>query len=642
MKKGTYIFMIIIFTVLWGYLGICTNSDVEIMGYTDESLYREKIEFDSEGNLVMMTHDKKATSNILYRTVGWVIKRYDMPMGANGQQYAIIPLRGEIEYVDDPRDSGYLYCIYYGDKQTIADAIGKVSVEWKNQLYKYGDNVYIDEIMTVVEAGQVCGGLTGTSGNYWGEVYFDYNGIANARSWASKTNLLTHFDKEVYFPAQLSRKYFKKTIMSGGEIKNENTPYNHLEIHEGNNYVSTYDVSQGVPTGSCLYIGGRVTPLLYSIKYEKKTISYSIPIELVVSYTLKWKAYDGSIKTENKSISQWYYVNRSVSYYELKSLNLQTLSKLTVNNYAFENGKVQKDQDISVTVKKTVYQGDGEHVRFPNYQETHYINGGTITQYNVPGVKPAIPEVNRQSTANEKISKISVRNDGLNIASTSISRGTWYSENAEKPYTGTIGDKEKSVYLPGYMIPNTKENYLNNNSKGVAVYKDYESGNIKNYPIDNINKVSIHTPIYISGEIVEKDDGFSVNPITYGEHKNYKGYGIREYKWFIKEIKVCFDKDVIKKDSEGKETEINKNTYIKLNSEDVFRYKDEDKEGEHMVEIRAYAKNIQSYALIKEEDFLQEKANTETRKYIANDKIIFSLTNKIEENETSYEIVGTH
>ena len=639
MKKDVFIMKMMLFVLVFVFTGINVS---RTYGYTDESLYREKLEFDSEGNLVMMTHDKRATSSILYRTIGWVIKRYDMPMNANGQQYAIIPLRGDIQYVDDPNNSQYLYCVYYGDKQTISDAIGRVSKEWKNQLYNYGDEVYIDEIMTVVENGSICGGLTGITGNYWGEVYFNYDGISNARKWASKTSLLTHFDKKVYFPPQLSRKYFKKTVMTTGEIVNEREPDNHLEIHEGNSYVSTYDVNQGVPTGSCLYVKGKVSPLIYKVIFEKKTVSYSIPIEFVIDYTLKWKAYDGSIKTENKRISQWYYVNRTVSYYDLKNFTLKTLNKIFVNNYAFEDGGIEKNQNISVRVKKTDYKEDTDHVKFSDYSETYYINGGTITQYNVPGVKPAIPEVNRQSMANKKIGNIYVRNDALNFASTSVSTATWFSENAPEPYMGIIGDEKKDIYLAGNLIPHTKENYMNCKSRGSAEYKDYESGNINNYQIKNINSVSIHTPICISGEVIEKENGFSIKPVTYGEHRDYMGYGTRDYKGFVKEIKVRFDKDVIRTYSNGNEEVVAKDTFIKLNSEDIFRYSDEEREGEHVVEIRAYSKNIPGYALYTEEEYMQESANTEIRKYIVNNNITFTLTGKIEQDKISYDVVGTH
>ena len=43
----------------------------------------EGIQFDSEGNLWMITHDKAAVTGIRYTTLGWTIKRYNAPISGN-------------------------------------------------------------------------------------------------------------------------------------------------------------------------------------------------------------------------------------------------------------------------------------------------------------------------------------------------------------------------------------------------------------------------------------------------------------------------------------------------------------------------------------------------------------------------------
>ena len=48
----------------------------------------EELYFDNDGNLYYITRERKATSNVKYFTIGWIIKRYDMPIDAPGQQYA--------------------------------------------------------------------------------------------------------------------------------------------------------------------------------------------------------------------------------------------------------------------------------------------------------------------------------------------------------------------------------------------------------------------------------------------------------------------------------------------------------------------------------------------------------------------------
>lgn len=434
-----HMFMILVFICIFSI-----NSHIRVEGYTDTSLYEEKLEFDEEGNLIMTTHDKKATSQITYRTIGWVIKRYDMPMHASGQQYAIIPISDNVKYVDDPKNSAYVYCVYKGDKEMIASTINGVSNFWKNYLYKNGDTVYIDEIMTVVEGTKVCGGLNGNRGKYWGEVYFNYDGISEARKWASKENLKTHFDKEVYFPAQISRKYFKKTVKNEGELMLSHKPQGSLDVKEGTRYYSTYDITQAVPTGSPICMFGEVDKYGYNIIYNKVKVSYSIPIQFITTYTIKWKAYDGSIKTEKKNISEWYYVNKSAFYYDLKSISFKYLSNVRINNYAFNNGVIKYSINNKPRIVKTDYKDDSEHIKFPTYSETHYIDGGILEKYDIPGVKPDIPYTYNQNIANLKIGTLYVRNDELKLNSIKISEGIWVAGNSAAP-TDELIDRKSVV-----------------------------------------------------------------------------------------------------------------------------------------------------------------------------------------------------
>lgn len=243
--KKTYLKnVVIVFGVMVIMLVVLLLDEDKTYGYADTNLYKETLEFDSNGNLRMTTHDKKATSAIIYRTIGWVIKRYDMPINARGQQYAIIPVSNNVEYRDDPNNPAYMYCYYTGTKDTIEKVIDSVSKEWKNQLFKYGDHVYIDEIMTVVERGNVLGGFNADGKSFWGEVYFDYDGISQARPWASKESLKTHYDKKVYFPSQVKEKYFRKTEMKIGEVTNKKDTECKMDIGEGSKFASRYDIEK--------------------------------------------------------------------------------------------------------------------------------------------------------------------------------------------------------------------------------------------------------------------------------------------------------------------------------------------------------------------------------------------------------------
>lgn len=165
--------------------------------YTD--VQAEEICFDEAGNLCMTTHDRIATNNIRYKTVGWTIKRYNAPIG-EGNTSVVVELQVR-ESQTDPANSEYQYCYSVCDRQTIFDRIGSASTEWQQDLYQNGGIVYLDAVMVVTENGVPGGGLVNGGDSFMGEVYWTYEGISQARPWADPEALRTHFDKRVSFPA---------------------------------------------------------------------------------------------------------------------------------------------------------------------------------------------------------------------------------------------------------------------------------------------------------------------------------------------------------------------------------------------------------------------------------------------------------
>ncbi len=166
--------------------------------------YRETLEFDAQGNLIMTTRDFAATSSVTYRTIGWTIKRYNIGIFDSPNQCAFIPMVSSGPGRPDPTDSRYTYNYFYCDKDTIYEAIGRVSPDWQTSLYQNGGTVYLDGIMTVCHNGVPLGTLYDSMPSYEGEVYFTFDGIANARNWRDVSGLYTHFNKQVSFPANPS------------------------------------------------------------------------------------------------------------------------------------------------------------------------------------------------------------------------------------------------------------------------------------------------------------------------------------------------------------------------------------------------------------------------------------------------------
>lgn len=635
-----------IFKVMLGIyiiISLLLVNDIKGYCYTDSNLYEEKLVFLEDGTLVMTTHDKKATTNIRYQTIGWVIKRYDMPKDADGQQYVVIPTQEEVEYRDDPKDNGYVYCYYYGNKENIANSIYNKSSEWKNLLYKYGDYVYIDEIMTVVEGGVRCGGLN-SNGTAYGEVYYDYEGISNARAWASKENLKTHFDKNVYFPQQVTEKKFGYEYSVLGKINRTHKPTYRLDLGEGTKYKSTYNISDGVPTGKNLYINGYAENISYNISFIKANVNLRIPIKLVIRYTLKWKAYDGTIKTEVKDVISWYYVNRRATYYIIDEMDIDYLSKITIKNYAFANNIIEKEV-TGCRPKITKYHASEyyNHIISPVYKDVYYVDGGEITQFNKNGIKPTIPDINRQSVVESFVGECEAMNDSLSIDGIIILDNQPVEKETKEP-ARSVYSLIKGIYYSGIKIPHSKINQADNISTGYLTYNDYYTNKSTKYSCAGLKNISIHTPVCISAkEIQIGEREFKVDVDMNGKHKDIKGYGYNDYSDMSEKIYIKFSEDIVK-DGEKRE----KNVWFEWNEGDIYSVGEEANSNEITALVAVTSKNSINISSNFEE-YLQKDANLDISKYGACTNIQIDLK-EVEYEETSTtvditgenKVVGTH
>lgn len=242
--KRIFVRKLFIFIILFV---LFTQNKTQMMQAVNIDLYHETLKMDEEGNLCMTTHDKKATSNVTYRTLGWTLKRYSGDIIGNMSVRLKLEATGTAK--TDPNDPNYIYNYFYCDKEEIFEKIESVSPEWAQELYTDGGTVYLDAIMTVVESGTVCGSLS-KDGATSGEVYFTYYGIAAARGWNDPYALKTHFNKSVYFqgnPNLLGGTY----VISYRELTdyngNSEVPMTFLNLDEEGNLIK--DKMQFQPAG---------------------------------------------------------------------------------------------------------------------------------------------------------------------------------------------------------------------------------------------------------------------------------------------------------------------------------------------------------------------------------------------------------
>lgn len=596
-----------IFGLLIGCLCIIyASGNREITAYGEESL-----RFDENGNLLLTTHDKKATGGIVYRTVGWTLKRYDLPIDAPGQQCAYIKLYdyGEVSVVDDPDNPGYVYCYYYGSREAILSAIRRVSAEWYHQLYTYGDDVYIDSILSVVEYGVEMGGLTDNNGGRWGEVYDTYEGIAGARGWRDKEALRSHFDKKAWYPAQEKQLQFYYETKVIDERTISNTPQGTGSVGAGVIGKENYHIERGIPTGESVYVNGDADAYAYRIHLSKIRVTLHIPICTNMIYELQYPNKNGETVSRIRSINRWYYVIRQTEYWVIHTGEIAYLNQILIDTYALEHGAACEvsplKKDVSITKQGPYYT----HIDIPRYDEMVSVGHKVLHGNGMCGIAPVIPDDNYSTEAQNAVGTVKGRSDRMIVGEYTLLSDQWGMNGAG------IGDmkflnKRISFYREGYVILDSKANSKKNTVSltGEYIHMAEHMGTEKKVAYQCDSKISIHTPVAVAIRgYSDKKNNQLVNPETEetvfvigkteklqisfeGVHRNLLGYGSQNYKQYVKKTELQCPFDVY---YQGRL--VRAGTWFFVSSNLVSLYLPVGiLEGRYRIQVRCYAKNYKA------------------------------------------------
>lgn len=564
---------------------------LDMKSYAGEEIY-----FDDEGNLIYITYDKKATSSVSYKAIGWILKRYDAPIDAKGQQYVIVR---KIEYaVDDPDNPGYLYCYFWSDKDEILNAVDKVSAEWRAQLEKYGDMVYIDNVMTICNSKVPLGNVS-YDGTCTGEVYYTFDGISKARPWAHPEYLKSYFDIELRFPIltevpeiKVTESYETKSILKSGNI-------NSMAIGSNEPGLEEYDLNQGMPSGEKIFFMGSCDSYCYELDYSTWSHIVYIPVKVNTKYTIKWVDIEGRSVSETRIISRWYSVPKAISYNAINSFKIYDLDKVSVASELLCSEEViyKSDGESKVAVGNKVY---GDYIN--HLERCQYVcSTANVLLSSTDYKKPAIPEEDYWDVAKKAVNNVLVRSDYLAVDGMNILSDNYKSSAGAS--VKKVSQSSVDIYKGGVK---TQANVKN------GIYDDFimncsyiERTNGENLGIQNtdINSVNVHTPVVCKGNIrgdktvnqaenpsstdIVLDGDFYLSFNFFGKHNDIKGYGLRDYSKYVKEMYVKFPFQVRYKSSI-----INANQWIRLDDvvSEFHLLKDIDV-GTYMVDYKVIAVN---------------------------------------------------
>ncbi len=535
--KGFYKF-IFLATILLGLF---------IPGTKAYALSEEPLHFDNKGNLKLTTHDRIATSTTTYGTIGWIIRRYNMPTNASGQQYIIIRSDDStVTKLQDPNNAAYVYCFYTIKKEDILHAIEAVSPAWKNQLVTYGDYVFIDDIMTVKSHGVPLGSLS-PSGILSGEYYTTYEGIANARPWRDKTALLTHFNKVVLFPS-LVTPLSEQIILQGSDNMHINKPASYQCSVTAYPYLMNY----AVPPDKPLFCTYQASIFGYWADFTRDFGFVRVPVKVNKTYNLVWTDYYGVKHSESKLVSRWYYVNRPFSYWYVRNYNAEYLNDFELKTNCLISRAISKSYGYSPSIKLESSSSFYSHAKLP----TSVYTAPATTLSSNSNLKPAIIDENLQAYAEKAVGSILVNNDTFIINGKTILSSLPSPSTTTKPQSITpdlISNTTLSSVIPASTYNDTY------NTTGIFKYKDIHD-TVKNYTSISDN-VLVHAPVICNPSLTsslnnnqlinldEETDYVIIgceNPFRidhYGMHINVPGYQIADYSKYssLSQIKADFE-----------------------------------------------------------------------------------------------------
>ena len=587
--------------------------------------------FNESGDLIFSTYDKKATSGVKYKTVGWVIKRYNDSMYAEGQNYVIIPKSGYIYEISDPGNPEYLYTTFIMDGGTIMNHIAQASDEWKNQLKNYGGYVYIDSIMTVCEYGRDTGGIY-DSGQMYGEVYCTYEGIRNSRDWADGDRLSSYYGLKVKYPYEVKPLLLKvvntnvdnKEITGGG--------YSSFKIGSSSPANEKYDVSQGIPSGEDLYIYGTADRFRYEIQYQNISGYAYVPVKINTIYRLKWYDTWGNYHVEDEMVERWYYVKKNYNYVGIRSVKKYDLAGVIVSSECFGETAIDGFSSSGGYDKKQ-YGDSSNHIKV-NAASEYY--AGVVEVNSSNRQRPSIPDENQQYIAEKMVLELTVWSDRLDMNDRNLLSDEKCIKSGKSIYPYTALPKQ-AISKNRILIPKEMENRRDYKS---AVKLIYSSGTEKRFSYNtNINTVTVHTPVAVNVSISgNRDNNENITPSesdlvigdkfilynsSYGNHREIMGYGCRDYMKYVKKRYVRMSFPVV-----YGTTAYSENTWIEVNSyAAVFYIPPYVREGSYKIECRAAAVNLPAVysGSGNIERVSENSANIDINKYCAVDTLHMRL-----------------
>ncbi|WP_458120241.1 DUF5704 domain-containing protein [Paenibacillus sp. Z6-24] len=346
-----------------------------------------------------------------------------------------------------------------------------------------------------------------------------------------------------------------------------------------------FDVTRGIPTSENLYANTWSYPYLFQHVFNNRKGQITYDCHMEVTYKLVWyekrKDKPDRKRTDTKDVQYQFSFQRPYDYWDIGKLEVLDIQKAIMNNYALPGGTVTLGANYTPPQMELLhYEKVQDHVKPANTARFTYkpepVDKGGHSKPSPPDDTGKLRNMAESHTSDPK-----VRNDQIKFTfehkDTDVMNGNWVTKTAPAPKEIPTPTKihsykdsgEKVLYKGAQLISSKLVNKASTSSSGTIFYsmlsENVQGSGNKNFPIQNINTVTVHTPVVDYASISDDkahnqktvpnpsrmalilDRPFTVRIPTTGQHldgSTYPGYGSREYAKYFKTKQVQFPFDV--------------------------------------------------------------------------------------------------
>jgi hypothetical protein len=294
-----------------------------------------------DGYFYYATRGKAATANV--STTHWSTIGYRMRVNTSSQStYIYFNLSGyTVETVNEVYSDGYIYDLCRINLSYVKSKLAQTNRTAYNEFIINGGYLIVDSCMITVKidkyGNRTNSGSMDDYGNFWGSVYTDYNGIANAAPWSNPSSLHSYFNKTINYVTEL-----KSRQVVYVRYQNVDGDYGGYSVVINKDYVYGETVSWSRNADACY----NAASISYTAKQDKTSYVSVTRKQYVQNVFVKYQDANGNYSGDwglAKSQNLYYGSSFEWSYGGNDCYNASSISKYTVteakNHYIYISRK---------------------------------------------------------------------------------------------------------------------------------------------------------------------------------------------------------------------------------------------------------------------------------------------------------------